>query len=190
VETQVLNQIAGGDYWVGIATDGELSFSEKLTAFVGEYTKRMLGSFAFVCTYWVKEKYHHQVPKYVLIFATRSPHGVELMNDFMCQAKRDFLSRQFCDNRLFDCTPDEERVDDCQLDDDILAVLKDRTHPMSRKRLRMQLLLQGYFGRILKKEINAAITGLLKKDKMFSETRKVRINDDVLLSVHPMKGSS
>jgi hypothetical protein len=121
VETNVLSKIAGGDYWLQIATDDQRSFSDKLEAFVSEYMKRMLGPFQYVCTYWVKETYHHQLPKYILIFATRSPDGVDLMNDFICQARRKFVGTQFSRNRLFDATPEEKLVDPAQLGEDIVA---------------------------------------------------------------------
>lgn len=71
VEHRTLTEIAGGEYWIDIASNSELNFIEKLEAFLAEYTKRMRNSFRFVCMFWIKEKYHHQVPKYVLIFGTR-----------------------------------------------------------------------------------------------------------------------
>ena len=111
VERQVLTEIAGGDYWIDIASNNELDFVGKLQAFLAEYTKLMLSSFQFVCSFWVKEKYHHQVPKYVLIFATRHPDGVLLMNDFMCKARREFIAEHVPKNTLFDLTPEEEIVD-------------------------------------------------------------------------------
>ncbi|MFO7903156.1 MAG: three-Cys-motif partner protein TcmP [Planctomycetota bacterium] len=187
VEIQTLNKIAGGDYWISIAENEQLGFSEKLDSFVAEYVERMLGAFRFVCTYWVKDKYHHEVPKYVLIFATRSPHGVELMNDFMCKAKREFLEKHFSKNRLFDCTPDDERIDLRQVRNDIVAVLEQSDRPLTRKEVRIEIFLTGYFAKILGKEVNAEITSLLKSHSIFSKTGRTRINDRVLLSKHPFR---
>jgi hypothetical protein len=169
----------------GLIAPQQDGFSDKLAAFVSEYMKRMLGPFQYVCTYWVKEKYHHQVPKYILIFATRSADGVDLMNDFMCQARRKFVASQFSKDRLFDATSEEELVDSTQLCEDIAAALKDAGHPLSRKDLRVSLLLRGYFTKLLRGEVNAAIGGLLKEGRVFSKTGRVRINDSVFLSHEP-----
>lgn len=183
VERKTLSEIAGGDYWIPIASDDGLDFSGKLAAFLEMYVERMLAAFPYVCTYWVKAKYHHQVPKYVLIFATRSSHGVRLMNDFMCQARRDFVAGQFTDHRLFDCTPADELVDQGKLREDILAVMRTAGRPMQRPDIRVQLMLRGFFGRLKQGEINKVIGEQLKEGSMISSTGKIRISDEVLLSV-------
>ena len=90
VEMATLDGIAGGAWWRGIATDSGKPFVERLTQFTSEYRKQMLSSFRFIASHEIKSKYEHQVPKYVLIFATRHPDGVFLMNDGMCKARRDF----------------------------------------------------------------------------------------------------
>jgi hypothetical protein len=60
--------------------------------------------------------------------------------------------------------------------------VKDAGHPLSRKDLRVSLLLRGYFTKLLRGEINAAIGGLLKEGRAFSKTGRLRINDSVFLS--------
>lgn len=120
VEREELSEIAGGDYWIKIAEDPSLDFNEKLGRFLNEYTQRMLGSFRYVTRFSIKAKYDHAVPKYVMIFATRHRDGVRLMNDFMCQARRDFV-REYVTSKvgqptLFDLTPAEEIVEPEDLD--------------------------------------------------------------------------
>jgi len=186
VEVQTLTDIAGGDYWTGIANDDQTSFADKIDLFMDEYTKRMLGSFKYVCAYDVKAKYEHQVPKYELVFATRHPDGLELMNDFMCKARRRFLA-DFSKNRLFDCTPADEIADPEQLAEDIVAILTAAGQPLRRKETRLQLILEGYFFKLTNSEMNHAIGELLKENRIFSETNKVRINDTVRLSTRPFQ---
>ena len=185
VEHRTLSEIAGGEYWSDIASSDELSFIEKLESFLGEYTQRMLGSFQFVCTFWVKEKYHHQVPKYVLIFATRHPDGVRLMNDFMCKARRDFVAAHMPKNVLFDLTPAEEIVEPEELTEAIAAVVADSSKHLTRPEIRLALLLRGFFARLTQSDINKAIGEMLKQGRLFSSTGKTRINDSVQLSSQP-----
>lgn len=182
VERQTLSGIAGGDYWIEIASNDSLCFSEKLQAFLGEYAKRMLGSFQFVCRYSVKEKYHHSIPKYVMIFATRHRDGALLMNDFMCKARRNFVASSLPKNTLFDLTPAEEIVEPTELNDAILSVFSQQNQKLKRPEVQMLLMGKGFFARSTTSEINTAIGSLLKSGKLFSSTGKVRINDDVSLS--------
>jgi hypothetical protein len=146
----------------------------------------MLGSFRFVCTFWVKEKYHHQVPKYVLIFATRHPDGVGLMNDFMCKARRDFVAAHMPKNVLFDLTPAEEIVEPEELTEAIAAVVADSSKHLTRPEIRSALLLRGFFARLTQSEINKAIGEMLKQGRLYSSTGKTRINDSVQLSSQPI----
>lgn len=185
VEHRTLSEIAGGEYWAEIASNDELSFIEKLQAFLAEYSERMLGSFRFVCTFWVKAKYHHQVPKYVLIFATRHPDGLRLMNDFMCEARRDFVAAHVPQNVLFDLTPEEEIVEPQELIDGIVAVVGESKKHLTRPEVRLSLLLRGFFARLTQSEINKAIGEMLKEGRLYSSTGKARINDTVQLSDNP-----
>lgn len=185
VEHRTLTEIAGGEYWIDIASNSELNFIEKLEAFLAEYTKRMRNSFRFVCMFWIKEKYHHQVPKYVLIFGTRHQDGLRLMNDIMCKARRDFVAKQFSDRLLFDLTPDEEKVEQTELKARISAVVAESTTPLTRPELQLNLLLGGLFARLTVSEINKAVGEMLKDKLLFSSTGKPRINDTVRLSNKP-----
>ena len=126
VEMATLDGIAGGAWWRGIATDSGKPFVERLTQFTSEYRKQMLSSFRFIASHEIKSKYEHQVPKYVLIFATRHPDGVFLMNDGMCKARRDFLGKQFSKGFLFDFTPEKEVVDLEQLCNSIEALAREK----------------------------------------------------------------
>jgi three-Cys-motif partner protein len=185
LEIATLNAIAGGDYWIGIA-NSEAPFATKLDLFTKDYCERLRESFQHVCSYPVKEKYQHRVPKYMLIYATRSPDGLSLMNDSMCKARRDFLTAEFNSDTLFDLTPPTEQLDSAAIRRDVLEVLE-RKGRMSRGNLAFEVLSTS-FCRCLEGEIKQEIGQLLKSAKIFSSTGKVRINDDVTLSVTPFQG--
>src|SRR5262249_34675089 len=159
-ELATLDAIAGGDYWQDIARASTQTFSDKLTSFATGYCQRLHAMFSHVAWYDIKSRYEHQVPKYVLIYATRHPDGVGIMNDGMCKARRDFLGQQFQKGVLFDLTPAEEAPDFADLNNFLFATLSERG-PLSRKWLRNYAIWE-YFGRYESKDINSAIGGLLK----------------------------
>jgi len=179
VEMAMLDSIAGGSYWRDITQDPDATFQQKIDLFTDKYLERLVESFKYAASYEVKEKYEHRVPKYALIYGTRHPDGVELMNDRMCKARQEFLGKQFKTNNLFDLTPVEAVPDTVQLKTDLLDLLADGKQ-MTRKHLRLQVLLR-QFCEFQTKDINAAISELLKAGRLFSSTGKSRINDDVVL---------
>jgi three-Cys-motif partner protein len=181
VELATLDAIAGGDYWRPIALNSALDFPQKLDRLTADYMGRMLSSFTYVARCEIKAKYHHRVPKYYLIYATRHGDGLELINDAMCKARLEFLGNEFKKDYLFDVTPEAELPDLGGLKRDLLTVAG-KEGPLSRKSLRLKDLLE-HFGRFESKDYNAAIWELLQAGKLSSSTGKSRINDDVVLSL-------
>jgi three-Cys-motif partner protein len=183
VEMATLDSIAGGNYWRATAEHPTATFVEKVRLFTQEYLRRLVDSFKYAAAYGVKDKYEHRVPKYALIYGTRHPDGVELMNDGMCKARLEFLGSQFRANSLFDMTPDEAVPDTSRLKAQLLSDLAGGKR-MNRKALRLKALLD-HFCQFQTKEVNAAIGDLLKARQLFSSTGKTRINDEVVLSTVP-----
>ncbi len=188
VEMATLDAIAGGGYWRDIAQTPDATFDQKIERFTGEYLRRLVESFTYAASYEVKEKYEHRVPKYALIYGTRHPDGVELMNDGMCKARQAFLGNQFRKNTLFDCTPEEEVADTGGLKKELLGCLAGGKR-MTRKELRLHALRR-HFCMFQTKDINAAIGELLKAGRLYSSTGKSRINDDVVLGSTPFGSPS
>jgi hypothetical protein len=56
--------------------------------------------------------------------------------------------------------------------------------PLTRKALRNKAIWK-HFGTFESKDVNKAIGNLLKTQRLFSSTGKVRINDDVRLNLTP-----
>jgi three-Cys-motif partner protein len=184
VELTTLNAIAGGDYWRQIALDSDLDFPEKLDRLTEEYMGRMLSSFTYVARCEIKAKYHHRVPKYYLIYATRHSDGLELINDAMCKARLKFLGNEFKKDYLFDITPEAELPNLSEVKHDLLSMVTGE-EGLTRKSLRLKGI-RAHFGRYEAKVYNAAVCELLQAGKLFSSTGKTRINDDVKLSSSPI----
>ncbi|MDB5350669.1 MAG: hypothetical protein JWN86_1916 [Planctomycetota bacterium] len=187
LELDILDSIAGGDYWKAIALRPDRSFTEKLQRFTRLYQEQMTKFFNYIVNYPIKEKYHHSVPKYYLIFATRHGDGLELINDAMCKARLQFLGKQFNQNMLFDLIPEREVANLSELRRTLLSI-SPSDGSISRKALRQKGLLK-HFGRFEKKDFDAAIAALIESGELYSSTGKARINDGVLLSAIPFKPS-
>lgn len=184
-EPQELTAIAGGDYWREIVSNDTIDFPLKVTAFAQVYAQLLRRSFRHVCSYPVKERYVHKVPKYMLQFGTRHHDGLELMNDAMCRAREEFLKSEFVADRIFDVTPETETPDFADLDRDLCDQLR-MSHRMRRKDLRSRVLPK-WFGRLTTSEINRRIQVLLKSQAIYSSTGKARISDPVELSLSPFE---
>jgi hypothetical protein len=188
MELATLNAIAGGDYWRSIALNSALDFPQRLHRLTSEYMDRMLSSFRYVASCEIRAKYHHKVPKYHLVYATRHEDGLELMNDAMCKARREFLGNEFNRGMLFDFIPEAEVPDLTKLRRSLLALVP-QDGRLSRRALRLKGLLE-HFGRYEIKDYNAAVTELLKTGKLQSSTGKNRINDEVTLARTSFKGAN
>jgi hypothetical protein len=183
IEIATLNEIAGGTYWQAIASDTSLSFAQKLDVFTKSYVKQMRRSFNYVCAYPVKSKYEHQTPKYMLVYATRHPDGLDIMNDAMCDAREQFLGSQFQSGLLFDMTPTAETPNTAALNSMLIKIVQETGH-VTRKELRTRAW-SSFFCRFKKNDVNTAIGDLLKSGRLFSSTGKTQINDTVSLSTKP-----
>ena len=179
-EITALNAIAGGDYWQEIALDPADTFSGKLERFMTEYQKLMSSSFKWVGSCAIKSRIDDHVPKYYLVYATRSHHGIELMNEAMCKARSEFLKNEL---PLFSQDTPFEEFDIQKLCADVVALAKERT-VFTRGELRLEGMKQ-FFGMYAAKDYNRAVKALLEGTRLFSKTGKHRINDEVPLSKIP-----
>jgi len=179
-----IDEIAGGSYWRSLVSS-EKTFQEMEEACVQEYMGKMRRYFQGVFNYSIKEKYTHKIPKYRLIFGSRHPDAMLLINDAVCNARDRFLKKERLDGLLFDLRQDDEKHNPTRLREAIRNVLGE-----CEKIKRMDLIvrsLEVVFGEYKESEHKAAITALLKEGIIFSETGKTRINDDVSLSARPIQ---
>lgn len=110
-EETVCSQIAGGNYWQDICLDNTLSNSDRVEKLASQYACE-LGRWFHYCLYYpIRDKYEHKWPKYHLIFGTRHPDAVDLMNRAMVKARREFVGSRFIEGMLFDNRPAKEVID-------------------------------------------------------------------------------
>ena len=179
-----IDEIAGGSYWRGLVSS-EKTFQEMEEACVKEYIGKMRTYFQGVFNYPIKEKYTHKIPKYRLIFGSRHPDAMLLINEAVCNARDRFLKKERLDGLLFDLRQDDEKHDPTRLREALRNVFGG-----CEKIRRVDLIvrsLEVVFGEYKESEYKAAITALLKEGRIFSETGKTRINDDVWLSARPFQ---
>lgn len=184
---QQMDIIAGGDYWKNIIADNNLSFAGKEQKITELYMEQMIKYYSMVCDFPIKEKYHH-IPKYRLIFGTRHPDGILLMNNTMYKAREQFLQSEFADNKLFDIRPLEEQKDPVAFTKRLYEIVQ-LHEPISRKNV-ILLSMQEFFCRYNSSDYLQAIKNLLKGFEgliLYSKSGKVRINDKEFLSTRSFK---
>lgn len=184
-EPYELSAIAGGEYWRAIGNDDSTEFPEKVAEFTKRYEQLLRQLFDHVCSYPVKERYAHKIPKYMLVYGTRHEDGLELMNDAMCKAREEFLRIEFQEGRLVDMTPEVEIPDLSELDRDLIEQVAIRGAP-TRKELRLATIPR-WLGKMKTGEINRRVGELLKTNRLFSSTGRSRINDGVRLRTTPFE---
>ncbi len=185
---QQMDTIAGGNYWRDIIKNENLPFYEKEQKITSLYMEKMLAYFSMVCSFPVKERYYHKVPKYRLIYGTRHPDGVLLMNDIMYKAREQFLKSEFSDGKLFDTRPLEEQKDITYFTQKLYEIVKEN-EPISRKDVKL-IAMQDFFCRYSSSDYSKTISNLLKGIqglKLYSKSGRKRINDNELLSTKPFK---
>jgi len=170
-----LNRVAGGDWWQNIL-DSSSSFPEKVQNMTNGVCERLRERFQEVCQHAIKALPHHDVPKYYLIFGSRHPDALMLMNEEMVKSLRTLadLARPK-DPTLFEMRP-VELVPDIEKLPQI--ILKHASQPTERGTVILNVIRE-YFGRFSRKEIRGCIEQLLKNNQLRSETGKITMNDQV-----------
>lgn len=170
-----LNEVAGGDWWQEIASDKGILFSSKVDLLVRKYCDKLRSRFAEVCSHQVFAKVTHKVPKYALIFGSRSPTALIYMNDAMVGARNTFASESRPkDACLFETLPESVVPDDTKLPDLIWDIVSTR---MTRAEV-TKVFVRQQFGRNTKAEIHGAIRSMLVEKRLATSSRSVAINDD------------
>lgn len=180
-----VDEIAGGDYWRKIVSS-DLSFPEMGQVCVEEYMKGMARYFNGVCCYPIKERYAHKVPKYWLLFGSRYPGAMVLINDAVCRARDRFLNKECVENMLFDTRKDDEKHDPVRLQEAIQAVLS--KIPRLQRQDTIVRSFGSVFGEYLEKEYREAIYALQRQGKLYSASGKKKFNDSEWLSAQPFSG--
>lgn len=170
-----LNRVVGGEWWQTIL-ERQLAYAQEVDEVVTGFCSRIRDRFREVCQHAVKEKWHHTIPKYVLLFGSRSPHALKLMNDAAVKSREMFAdSVTPTQPTLFETRPVEVVPDSSKLAELLLDLSRNR---MPRGQLVVRIA-RAAFGEFSTSEIARCITALIKSGQLCSATGKARINDGV-----------
>ncbi|HUV62293.1 MAG TPA: three-Cys-motif partner protein TcmP [Sedimentisphaerales bacterium] len=170
-----LNTVVGGDWWQNILERAS-SFPEKVQDMTDGVCERLRKRFKEVCKHAIKALPHHVVPKYYLIFASRHPDALILMNDEMVKSQQTLAelakprSPTLFEMRSTDLVPDIEKLPS--------IILRHASQPKERGIIILDVIRE-CFCQFSVKQIRGCIHGMLKERKLKSETGKIRINDTV-----------
>lgn len=169
-----LDSMVGGDWWQAILR-GSATFAEKVNAIRDGFSSLLKGHFNEVCVQDVRSHWRHKVPKYSLIFASRIPVALLLMNDAMVESREMEVGETaaeatgvLIDNRKSVAPSDEELL--VRLRASVGTDYITREEAICR-------VVRTQIGAWTAPHIREQITALLKSKEFQSETDEVRIND-------------
>jgi three-Cys-motif partner protein len=172
-----LNEVVGGEWWQVILRDNG-DFALKVELIAKEFRQKLSTRFREVRDHPVKAKWTDRVPKYSLVFGSRSSDALILMNEAMIKS-RDILAESAKPKAqtLFETRPVELVPDPSRLPD---LVLENAREPKTRHEVIVGVVRQA-FCTFSESEIRRAVEALLKNGRLKSSTGKPRINDTVIV---------
>ena len=169
-----LDEVAGGDWWQTIAKNEVIDFATKVDVLTRRYCEQLRSRFAEVCSHAVFAKVAHNVPKYALVFGSRSPTALLYMNDAMVGARDTFAEASRPeDPPLFELLPEALVPDDSKLPEMIVRIVDRR---MTRERA-TQSFVRAHFGRNTVSQIHRCIRELLRRKTLLTSARTIAIGD-------------
>ncbi|UYV13845.1 MAG: three-Cys-motif partner protein TcmP [Phycisphaera sp.] len=173
----VLNTIAGGDWWQEFVAP-DVSFVDQVDNTILGFRKTLETRFKHVQFYKVFASDSHRIPKYFLVFASRSDTALSLMNDEAVNARREFLANEYPrDSGLFDIVQLEKTRHGADIDATILAGAREWTE----RGTLIQHVIECWFGYLLRKEIRSRIQELLRTGHLASKDGRTTLNDNALI---------
>ena len=175
-ETARCNRIAGGEYWQTIILAAGLSERQRIDAIADGYSDQLGRWFPWVLKYPIRDKYEDEKPKYHLIFGSRHPDAVDLMNRAMVTARREFVGSRFIEGMLFPNQPKEELIDEKEIESAVLET-SEAIGSTTWKLLRVHTT-QRYPCLYTDSEINRSIKKAIKHGSLKSSAKGTRIEQD------------
>ena len=175
-EVRECNEIVGGDYWQQTVYESSLSQRDRIDSVATGYARRLDEWFKYVLPYPIRERYSHEQPKYHLIFGSRHPDAIELMNRAMVKARREFVGAFSVDGNLFENQPAQEVVKQSEVESLIIktSCLVGRT---KWKLLRVEATLSDPC-RYTDSELNRGIKAAISTGKLRSTATGSKIDDN------------
>ena len=170
-----LNDIIGGNWWQKILKT-ESSYHDKVQQIADGVCVQLSQRFKEVCQHGLKAKPHHTVPKYHLIFASRHPDALLLMNDQMVKSQRTLADTVKPEEPTFFEMRSTELIPD--FDELLSLIIKQAEKRKTRGGIILAIIRQ-QFGIFACSEIRRHIQSLLKEGKLTSSTGKTRITNTI-----------
>lgn len=172
-----LNEVVGGEWWQAILRQ-DADFAIKVNLIAKKFCQMLATRFREVCDHPVRAKWNDRVPKYSLVFGSRSSDALILMNEAMIKS-RDIEAESAKPNSpmLFETRPPELVPDTSRLPDLVLQSAKERK---TRHEVVAGVVRQA-FCMYSESEIRGAVEALLEAGKLRSSTGKSRVNDNVAI---------
>ena len=177
------NRIAGGPYWQQIAFDSHLSEDNCADQFAKGYANQLRRWFKGVITYPIREKYEHKSPKYHMIFGSRYPGAIELMNRAMVNARRQFIKKCFIEGHLFPNQPEKEIIKPEEIEKIILQASR-KVGKTTWANLRLSATIANP-PTYTDSEFNRAIKELIKERLLHSDCPGTKIEENALIWPSP-----
>lgn len=176
-ETEGLNRIVGGEWWREAVSERH-QFERSVDLVIEGYCGQLRRMFSEVCSQAMFGSSDHTIPKYALVFASRHPDALVLMNDEMVKSARNLIEQESAEEMpLFESTLPPVSADASRLRDEIVQMARS---PIQRGQL-IHGLVRAHFGEYLRKEIRGEIEALLNDGRLKSETGRQKIRNDELV---------
>jgi three-Cys-motif partner protein len=176
-----LSRVAGGEWWLEILKS-PLTFEEQCRRITDAYCEQLRSRFKEVCFHEIKDKVNAKQPKYVLVFATRSPVALGLMNDKMAASLERFADEARPPAMLFETLPESVVPDRSKLGE---IILRELGQPMTRRDLVLAVIRKN-IARFTQAEIREGIKSLAKARMIKSDTG-TRLNDESIVERGPIR---
>jgi len=174
-----LTRVLGGDYWVAMLSDESRMPAERVANVVKEYQKRLAQYLPYVGSCPVQESEGTAI-KYYMVFCSRHPDALLLMNDQMCAAYNQYMHEGWTEGTLFQHTDWRTHRDMTKLEEVIMERIGKRS--FGRKELNVHIVMD-HFMRWTTVEYRDAVKRLHGQGRLdFDDVRGTkRLNDDSLL---------
>lgn len=176
VQADRLDAVAGGNWWREIIIKSQ-DFSKELEDITQGYCDQLRSRFREVFVHSIKAKESHVVPKYVLIFASRSDYALPLINDAAVKSLEMHAEAYGPpDATLFEMRSEDLVPPESEVYEAIRRLAPTKSNALPRRKLIVEVI-RALPGRHLETRIRQVITEMLKSDFLQSETGRARIND-------------
>lgn len=178
----VMTEVFGGDYWKPIMFDGTLSPEEREVRLIGAYEEQLGRYLPYVGSCPVRASARERI-KYFIVFASRHPDAMLLMNDAMAQAYFKHMHESAVAGTLFEKTSWQDERHVAGLREEIVRQVS--SYPgQSRKNLWLRIV-KANFMRYLEKEYRQTVQELVNEGGLVCPTwRKTkRLNDQCELFI-------